>query len=75
MRKLLSWMLGIGLGATVSVLLVMLFAPASGPDIIAQFKQGWNATLEEARQANMQRRAELEAELARRQKRTPQLSE
>ena len=73
MRKLLSWMLGIGLGAAVGMLLVMLFAPASGQEIIAQLNRGWDATLEDARQANAQRRAELEADLARRQKRIPQL--
>ena len=68
-------MLGIGLGAAVGMLLVMLFAPASGQEIINHLKRGWNATLEDARQANAQRRAELEADLARRQKRIPQLPE
>jgi gas vesicle protein len=74
-RKLLSWMLGIGLGATVGALLVILFAPASGQEIVTLLKRGWDATLEEARQANTQRRAELEADLARRQNRVPQLPE
>jgi gas vesicle protein len=71
MNKLLSWMLGIGLGALVGALLVMLFAPASGQEIVAQLRRGWQATLAEARKANAERRAELEAELARRQGKTP----
>jgi gas vesicle protein len=70
MRKLLSWMLGIGLGATVGVILVMLFAPASGQEMLSQLKRGWQGTLAEARKANTERRAELEAELARRQGKT-----
>lgn len=65
MRKLLSWSLGFGLGAAVGVLLVMLFAPASGQAIITSLQRSWQATLDEARQANADRRAELEAELAR----------
>ncbi|MAS32423.1 MAG: hypothetical protein CL610_00365 [Anaerolineaceae bacterium] len=64
MRKLLSWLLGIGLGATVGAVLVMLFAPASGQEIVASLKLGWAQTLAEARKANAHRRAELEAELA-----------
>jgi gas vesicle protein len=64
-------MLGIGLGALVGALLVMLFAPASGQEIVAQLRHGWQATLAEARKANAERRAELEAELARRQGKTP----
>jgi hypothetical protein len=49
----------------------MLFAPASGQEIMAQLKRGWQATLTEARNANAERRAELEADLARRQGKTP----
>lgn len=68
MRKLLSWMLGLGLGTAAGALLVMLFAPASGQEIIASLQQGWADTLNEARKANAMRRAELEAELAQLQK-------
>ncbi len=64
MRKLLSGMLGLGLGAAVGALVVMLFAPASGQEIITSLQQGWAETLNEARRANAQRRSELEAELA-----------
>lgn len=68
MRKLASWLLGAGLGAAVGIALVLLFAPASGQEVIALLKRSWDATLTDARAANRQRRAELEAELARRQK-------
>lgn len=67
MTKLLSWMLGIGLGAAAGALLVLLFAPASGDEIILSIKRSWQETLAEARKANAERRAELVAELARRQ--------
>jgi len=65
MDKLVSWLLGLGIGATVGGALVALFAPVSGPQMIANLKQGWQDTLEEARRANEERKAELEAELTR----------
>jgi hypothetical protein len=46
-----------------------LFAPASGQEIMTSLRQSWQATLDEARKANAERQAELEAELARLQKR------
>ena len=64
MVKLLSWMLGLGLGAAVGALLVMLFSPASGQEITASLRKSWQATLDDARQANAKRQADLEAELA-----------
>lgn len=67
MQKLLSWMLGLGLGAAVGAILVLLFAPASGQEIMALLRESYQATLKEARKANAERRAELEAELARMQ--------
>lgn len=65
MRKLLSWLLGFIIGASVAATLVLLFAPASGEELVGRFRQSWQATLEEARKANLERRIELEAELAR----------
>lgn len=64
MRKLLSWMLGLGLGAAAGALLVMLFAPASGQEIMASLQRGWAESVNEARRANARRRAELETQLA-----------
>jgi gas vesicle protein len=64
MRKVLSLMLGIGLGAAVGVILVMLFAPVTGDQLVSNLKEGWQETLDEARQASQKRRRELEADLA-----------
>jgi hypothetical protein len=71
MRKLVSWLLGLGIGSATGIVLVWFLAPVSGPQLIARLRQGWAETLEAARSANQARRAELEAELARLQKRNP----
>lgn len=65
MRRLLSLIVGMGLGAAVGVAIVMLFAPATGEQWVKELKRGWSETMEEARKASEQRRLELEAELAR----------
>jgi gas vesicle protein len=65
MRRLLSLMLGLGLGAAVGVAVVTLFAPTTGEQWVKDLKRGWAETMEEARKASEQRRLELEAELAR----------
>jgi gas vesicle protein len=67
MRRLSSWLIGLGFGAAVGAAVVMLFAPASGQEIISLLKRGWAEALAAAREANAQRRAELEAELTRMQ--------
>jgi gas vesicle protein len=64
MRKIVSLMLGLGLGAAVGVLLVMLFAPTSGEQLVANLRAGWEETMAAARIAAAERRKELEAELA-----------
>ena len=69
MRKLLSLTIGFGFGAAIGVMLVMLFAPTSGAQLAENLKRGFQESLESARQASEQRRAELEAELAEMQKR------
>jgi len=66
MRKALSLVLGFTVGAAVGAVLAALFAPTSGEQVVAHLKRGYMETLEAARQASAQRRAELEAELARR---------
>lgn len=69
MRKLTSWLLGFALGAALGLTLVMLFSPVTGQEIIDRVRQGWAETLEEARRANAERRAELEARLREMQQR------
>lgn len=68
MRTLLSWMIGLALGAALGATLVLLFAPTSGEQLVNRLKAGWEETMAEARQASEQRRRELEAELAQMQK-------
>lgn len=63
MKKLLSILLGIGIGAALGGALVLLFAPASGEKLIRLLREGYEDTLEEARLAAEARRRELEAEL------------
>jgi gas vesicle protein len=63
MRKLLSLLTGLGLGAAFGAAMVLLFAPTSGEQLVANLKQGWQETLDEARKASEQRRLELEAQL------------
>ncbi len=64
MRKLMSLMIGFGVGAGIGAALVMLFAPEAGEKVIAELKRGWAETMAEARLASQQRRADLEAQLA-----------
>lgn len=64
MRTLLSWIIGLTLGAALGATLVLLFAPTSGEKLINRLKAGWEETIAEARLASEQRRRELEAELA-----------
>jgi len=73
MRKLLSLGLGLGLGAGLGVLLVTLFAPTSGEQLIANLKAGWEETMAAARVAAAERRKELEAELAAKRLSAPRL--
>jgi gas vesicle protein len=71
MRKLTSWLIGFAVGAALGVTLVMLFSPMSGQELVGRLRQGWADTLEEARQANVARRAELETQLRQMQQRRP----
>ena len=68
MRTLLSWIIGLTLGAALGATLVLLFAPTSGEQLISRLRAGWEETMVEARRASEQRRHELEAELAQLQK-------
>ena len=62
-NKLLSLLIGIGIGALLGAALVLLFAPVSGDTLVKNLKEGYADTLEEARSAAEDRRAKLEAEL------------
>ena len=64
MNKLLSWLLGVGIGALFATALVVLFAPVSGPELRRNLRDGYTETMAEARRAQQQRKAELDAELS-----------
>jgi len=64
MRKLMSLVIGFGLGAAIGAAMVMLFSPTSGEQLVDNIKRGYAETMAEARKASAVRRAELEAELA-----------
>lgn len=63
MRRLLAAVIGISLGTGAGVLLARWFAPQA-EQIKARLQQGWEETLDDARQASQQRKAEMLADLA-----------
>lgn len=69
MKKILSWLIGLSLGAALGAVLIMIFVPETGEQITNRLKQGYQATLQEARKASAVRREQLEAQLAEMQKR------
>lgn len=71
MRKIASLLIGLGLGGAAAVLLVTLFAPTSGAQLVANLKAGWQETLAAAQAASAERRKELEAQLAAKRLSTP----
>jgi len=71
MRKILSLMVGLGLGAGIGVLLVTFFTPTSGEQLVARLRAGWEETLAAARLASAERTKELEAQLAAKRLSTP----
>lgn len=74
MRQLLSLTMGFAAGACIGAALVIAFSPVSAEEVVLNLKRGWAETLEEARNASETRRAELEAELARKRTQpTPRL--
>lgn len=62
MRRILSLLIGFGLGGLIGAVLVRLL-PGT-PELKARLRQGWRDSLADARAASAQRRTELEAELA-----------
>lgn len=62
MRRILSLLIGVGLGGLIGAALVRLM-PGT-PELKARLRQGWQESLAEARAVTTRRRLELEAELA-----------
>lgn len=65
MRKIISFLLGISLGAGAGVLVVTLFAPVSGGELRQNLRDHVQNAMNAARQASEEKRRELEAELER----------
>jgi len=68
MKRMEFLLLSVLIGGLVGFVLVALFAPVSGEDFRKRLKSSYQETLAEARRASLARQAELEAELARLQK-------
>lgn len=63
MRKLLSWLVGLGIGVLFGAVLAVLFSPVSSDELRANFQAHYQRALSAGRQASAERRAELEKEL------------
>jgi gas vesicle protein len=64
MRKLLSFLVGVILGALVGVTLALLLTPVPGKDLQAQMQERVQYIQSEVKSAAATRRAELEKQLA-----------
>ncbi len=64
MRKFLSLLLGIGIGAAIGALLVAFFSPITADELREDWAARQQRALEAGRKASAERRAELEKELA-----------
>lgn len=62
MNKVFSFSAGAICGALLGGVLVLLFTPASGEELMQQAQARWQAALDEGKQAMEARRLELEAE-------------
>jgi gas vesicle protein len=63
MRTLFSFIVGLGIGATLGMLVIAIFSPVSGEAFKANLREHYQNALQSARDASAQRRAELEEEL------------
>lgn len=64
MRKFLSLIAGLSLGAVIGALLATFFSPVSADEFQANLHSHYQRALEAGRAASTKRRAELEKELA-----------
>lgn len=62
MGKIMGFMAGAVCGALVGAVSVLLFTPASGPELIRNAEERWQLTLQEARAARDEKRRELETQ-------------
>lgn len=67
MRKIISWSVGLLLGATIGALLIAFFVPDTAEDVRQRLVKGYQEAMDAAREAQEASRIELEAQLARMQ--------
>lgn len=65
MRKLISFLVGIGLGVAAGMALVTLFSPVSGREVRQNLRDHYRQSMQAARDAAAKKRGELQAELER----------
>ena len=63
MRKFLSLLVGMGVGAAIGALLAIFFSPVSAEEFQANLQRHYQRALQAGRAASVKRRAELEQEL------------
>ena len=63
MRKFLSLLFGLSIGAVIGALLAAFFSPVSSDEFQANLHTHYQRALEAGRKASTKRRAELEEEL------------
>ncbi|MCA9915355.1 MAG: YtxH domain-containing protein [Anaerolineae bacterium] len=63
MRKLLSFIIGLGAGIGSGMLLVTFFSPVSGDELRQNLRDHYQNALKAAQEASEAKRRELEAEL------------
>jgi hypothetical protein len=69
MKKIVSWVLGLSAGVALGTLIIAFFVPTTSQEIRRRLRKGYQDALDVARQAQEQRRVELEQQLATMQKR------
>jgi gas vesicle protein len=69
MKRRGQWLIGLMAGAAMGAVLVAIFAPVTGKAFRQQLRKSYDETIAEAQQAGREREQELEARLARLQKR------
>lgn len=72
MRKLLSLLLGLVVGAALGAVIVNFVAPEASAQLVSNIRRSYQETMQAARLASANRRAELEDELAQMQQRRVQ---
>lgn len=63
MRKLLSFIIGLGMGIGTGMLIVTLFSPVSGTELRQNLRDHYQNALKAAQEASEAKRRELEADL------------